>query len=167
MVCIKCNEEKPVTEFYSSLTSCKLCHNKASKAWFLANKERDQASKREYYEENIKKFDFWRAKTRAKRLGASSFMSIEEWEIIRSALHCHWCKLELHISFTQVDHIVALCEGGQHTAENVVVACANCNIRREYERRGLNILSKEHETHQNTDDIVSQIIKRLEEKAGG
>lgn len=62
-------------------------------------------------------------------------MTIEEWQEVRAATSCHWCALPLHPSFTNIDHIRPLAFGGQHTKENVVMACANCNMRREWERK--------------------------------
>ena len=91
--------------------------------------------------------DFWRAKARAKKKGATQFMSVEEWESIKASHSCHWCGMGLHLSFTHTDHVIPLCEGGQNTVENVVMSCANCNLKREWERK--TIYQEQHLTERN------------------
>ena len=119
---------------------CKLCNNAANRQRFA---ERYLSTYREKriatYAANLRLNDFWRARTRARRRGATQFMSLEEWETLRSSKSCHWCGLELHPSFSHMDHVVPLSEGGQHTVENVVLACANCNMRRDWERKTIHL----------------------------
>jgi 5-methylcytosine-specific restriction endonuclease McrA len=59
-------------------------------------------------------------------------MTGPEWAAMRSTTVCHWCSCKLHPSFTTVEHIQPLSEGGQHTFANVVQACWNCNLQRNW-----------------------------------
>ena len=78
---------------------------------------------------------FIRQKSSARSRGATEFMPAAEFTVLWRERHCHWCGCELHDSFRWFDHIIPLCYGGQHTFANVVASCANCNIRREWERK--------------------------------
>ena len=78
---------------------------------------------------------FTKQASSARARGATEFMSREEFAMLWRERHCHWCDCELHESFRWFDHIIPLCYGGQHTFANVVASCANCNIRREWERK--------------------------------
>ena len=163
MRCTHCNIDKPESEFRPSTLRlndrkwCRACFGEYERVNWAnregLTREKALASRRSYYQrnkdaqikraaihyrDNIEAYDFWRAKACAKRRGATLFMSREEWDALRRQKTCHWCALELHPSFTHIDHVVPLCEGGQHTAENVVLACANCNMRREWERKTVN-----------------------------
>jgi hypothetical protein len=102
---------------------------------FQQNKEKWGPTRERWYRSNRLRGSFTSARTRARRAGATQFMSLEQWTELRKQTHCHWCSCELKRPFTNVDHIRPLAWGGQHTAENVVLACANCNMEREWHRK--------------------------------
>lgn len=152
MVCRLCCEDKPETEFYVVTnnghsktqawtyrrTECKKCNNAATKARYAKNRNRYLAVFKKHYKANNGwggMYDYGRAKSCAKRRGATEFCSKQEWVELRKGTACAWCEGGLHPSFTHVDHVVPLCEGGQHTRDNLVLSCANCNHRREWERK--------------------------------
>lgn len=160
-VCSKCGQEKPLDQFYMASNKwrdgpqarerprgdCKLCNNASGRHRYAErymNTYRPAA--RRYYVANLRLNDFWRGRASARRRGATQCMSLEEWETLRSSKSCHWCGLELHVSFTNVDHVVPLAEGGQHTVENVVLSCANCNVRREWERKTIHLPTRDATT---------------------
>ena len=148
-VCRTCKVEKPVDDFPMTTTpsrsglrswtyprpDCATCTKGIKAERWARRKEAYRPAREKYYHENWDRHDFWRGRTRAKRLGATEFMLPEEWHDLRSITKCHWCDAELHLSFRNVDHIQPLCWGGQHTRENCVMSCANCNQRREWERK--------------------------------
>lgn len=103
------------------------------RAYHDANRERHVERMSAHYLANVERYDFWKMKACAKRRGATIFMSFEEWQEIRKCRTCHWCGIALHPSFTHMDHIESIRRGGQHSKDNVVMACANCNMRREWE----------------------------------
>jgi 5-methylcytosine-specific restriction endonuclease McrA len=72
---------------------------------------------------------------RAREVGALVTLTHDEWRAINAETACHWCGLALHESFRNIDHIVPLVEGGEQSKGNLVSACANCNMRREWERK--------------------------------
>ena len=153
MVCRLCGVDKPADDFYVVTnkgrksgkrawtyhrTECKKCNNAATRARHVKNYERDRATMARHYKANNGHggaYDFWRAASCARRRGATQFCTEQEWADLRKGTACAWCEVGLHPSFTHVDHVIPLCEGGQHTRDNLVLSCANCNVRREWERK--------------------------------
>src|SRR3972149_3127050 len=92
-VCRKCGSEKPLDDFAFTTTPSR----DGAKSWtyprpegresksqlpaarFQRNKERYRSARGCYYTGNLDRYDFWRSRTRARRLGATQFMSFEEW----------------------------------------------------------------------------------------
>ena len=62
--------------------------------------------------------------------GASGRVTAEAWRAILDVFdhRCAYC-LKAGVKLTQ-DHVVAVVRGGQHTADNIVPACAPCNSRK-------------------------------------
>jgi len=147
--CRDCGEVKALDDFRLTTTKsrsgekswtyrrpeCVRCHKAANAARFQSRKHLWQPARDRWYLRNFEKTDFHHAQTRARKAGATAFLSFEEWLVLRANKNCHWCECELHPSFRNVDHVQPLAFGGQHTAENVVMSCANCNQRREWERK--------------------------------
>jgi 5-methylcytosine-specific restriction endonuclease McrA len=50
--------------------------------------------------------------------------------ILESAGQCEWCGDNLVGKDFELDHVVSLRQGGQHQANNLVVACPDCNRRK-------------------------------------
>ena len=78
---------------------------------------------------------YWQARARARRRGALITLTLAEWREVYASPTCHWCQMELHPSIRHIDHIVELSAGGEHSRSNLVAACANCNLRRAWERK--------------------------------
>lgn len=153
MLCRVCGEDKPESEFYVVTnkgnnrkgktwtyrrTECKSCNNAAAATRYQQNHTAYRATATRYYYRNNEHggiWDYGRAKSSAKKRGATQFCTKEEWVELRKGTACAWCEGGLHPSFTHVDHVIPLCEGGQHTIDNLVLSCANCNARREWERK--------------------------------
>lgn len=148
--CSKCGTEKPLDDFYVNRCAqngsskkpwagprpeCIACHKTINAERYQRKREQYDATKRRWSEKNPDRHDFSKAQTGARTRGATEFMSFPEWLDISKATECHWCGLALHRSFRNIDHIRPLAFGGQHTADNVVMTCANCNMRREWERK--------------------------------
>lgn len=146
--CSKCGERKPLDDFHLHVVvrknyptwrgrrpECKACFAVAAAARFKLRKEAWDPARKRWYANNLDASDFSRARSRAKRCGATEFMSRAEWTAMRSTTVCHWCNCSLHPSFTTVDHIIPLVEGGQHTFANVVQTCWNCNLKRDWIRK--------------------------------
>lgn len=73
---------------------------------------------------------------RARRYGVENTLTRYEIEdqYIRQDGRCYWCKCEVvereGESCMTVDHLVSMCKGGGNTAENIVIACHRCNLKK-------------------------------------
>lgn len=148
--CKNCGVEKPITDFPMTSTrgvkggttlfryarrTCKPCFKVAMAERFQRRKEAWRPNRERWYVKNWQSAKYSKTMACARKRGATEFMSKEEWAALIQQKHCHWCGMELHLSFTHADHVRPLVWGGQHTADNVVLSCANCNQRREWERK--------------------------------
>lgn len=72
------------------------------------------------------------ARSRARRLGASRVDRVDRMAIIeRDNATCYlWCGRRLRAFQVQLDHVVPLSRGGNHTEDNLRVACKQCNARK-------------------------------------
>jgi HNH endonuclease len=127
------NSKNGVVIWRGHRVQCKECDIIRNAARFQRRKEVWQPRRTAWYLNNYEKSAWTRTCTRARRLGATEFLSFDEWRALKSATVCHWCNFALHPSFTHVDHVRPLAWGGQHTRDNLVMSCANCNVRRAWE----------------------------------
>ena len=51
-------------------------------------------------------------------------------ELQQNAKNCYWCNTSLKNKVVHLDHYVALSRGGLHTITNLVVACRECNLKK-------------------------------------
>jgi 5-methylcytosine-specific restriction enzyme A len=148
--CSKCGETKALDDFHMNSAAskdgttiwrrrrpeCTACTKVAHAERFQRRKEVWEPKRHAWYMANYAKTSWMSAKYRAKKAGATEFLSLDEWiDLKRSTTTCHWCAITLHESFTNVDHVRPLVWGGQHTRDNLVLACANCNVKRDWERK--------------------------------
>lgn len=88
----------------------------------------DRESSAAHYEDNP--HAWWESsyRTRAKRFGFEpTVKSFTKPELIEAyGDECYWCG----DGWTELDHVVAVVEGGEHTLENCVPSCRSCNRRR-------------------------------------
>jgi len=68
-------------------------------------------------------------KRRMREKGAVSTLTAEEWEDIKRTFKnkCVYCGEQKKL---EMDHIIPLSKGGNHTKGNVVPACRNCNAKK-------------------------------------
>lgn len=66
---------------------------------------------------------------RAKALGKKQKLLIVHLRdrIYASGGRCEWCSSSLLGRDFEIDHIISLYQGGKHHAENLAVACPECN----------------------------------------
>ncbi len=68
------------------------------------------------------------AKRRVKMAGIEKTLTAREAKDILSQTQCFWCQKPFSQELRpQLDHIVAIAQGGPHTKDNCVAACALCN----------------------------------------
>lgn len=74
------------------------------------------------------------SRTRHQREAAQAVSDLTRKDIDRlkaEATRCAYCGSPLrHDGGVQVDHMVPLCRGGEHSFRNIVVVCASCNSRK-------------------------------------
>jgi len=149
-----------MAEFYAHRGACKKCRNaqrpayrkpqddeiKAYQATYYATHKQDILARRVAYREDKRTYDaaYRRtatgkesarkhgAKRRALKSGntpAHRMLTGEQWDSILKASKgcCYWCGKR---SKPTMDHVLPLSKGGQHTAENVVVSCMSCNLKK-------------------------------------
>lgn len=68
-----------------------------------------------------------RKEHRANRKG--SYRNARKKLLAKDA-HCHWCRCELTIDTSTMDHVIPLYRGGLDNANNRVLACEMCNNKR-------------------------------------
>jgi hypothetical protein len=152
MVCSKCGEEKPVTEFYAKRRQCNKCMVKRRMDNREANVERDNATMRRYYHANREKCmeshrnreserhynvkwerahpEWVRArniKRRAMMAGAFGTFSLPEWNdmISETGHRCVYCGRG--VDSLSMEHVIPLIKGGRNDTTNIVPACLRCN----------------------------------------
>lgn len=133
------------------------------KRWWSKNKKSDNERTRKWKSEhkdyisdyNLQyKKEHWetikaqlkgRRVVRRAKLAINSTLTAREWAALQSAWgqRCAYCKTKSPLS---QDHVVPVSKGGDHTLENVVPACLECNIQKS--------------DHDVADFLVSDYLKR-------
>lgn len=115
--------------------------NAASLAWYHRNKGRVAAYRREHAEEIREYQRRWyeengdlAANKRARRRAAVARMPMEEvsrtYIIERDGAKCHFCGRRCKEKDIHIDHLVPVSwDGAEHSAKNLRVACAACNLK--------------------------------------
>jgi 5-methylcytosine-specific restriction endonuclease McrA len=113
---------------------------------FEKNPEKVRASVRAHWEKNRAKYyetmrlyrknnpdviRFANAEYRARKRAAAGTLTATEFATIlqRQRFRCHWCDVSIK-NGAQIDHVVPLVRGGEHSAANVVGSCGSCNRRK-------------------------------------
>ena len=99
----------------------------------LKEKERVRAEYREWYSEHsewrIHATESLRARKLGRRVGKrDAILKVYARAREGKEVPCYWCKrLTTFPAEREVDHIVPLTRGGDHTAKNLCISCRNCN----------------------------------------
>lgn len=88
-----------------------------ARAWVKANPEKRAAVTRAYS-----------ARRRSQTDGGVSTRDLHEWTEAKPKV-CYWCGSRCKSNY-HVDHYVPLSRGGKHEIENLVIACAPCNLKK-------------------------------------
>jgi 5-methylcytosine-specific restriction endonuclease McrA len=137
---------------------CKECRIKHVKNWYQENKDRQSTKEKIRRQSNPEKYAEKEAeryiRDREKRINlatehshrrkARKLQTVVERGISKKSLKkkfgtkCYYCSKEMDFSvgagrkFNQdmatIEHLIPLARGGEHTWENTVLACRNCNI---------------------------------------
>lgn len=144
--CVKCEAEKPVSDFYRDASccdgfkpDCKACVIKYNLGRYQAHKEEWRGRNKAWIEANRERVrEIWRkARKAARQRNPQKYRLIEKWRkkarrhrVIAGLLKlqkglCAVCRCGL-VSF-EVDHIVPRVLGGTNDRKNLQLLCRPCN----------------------------------------
>lgn len=149
--CKKCNEVKPLGEFYASKSNgdgrqgaCKECRNAITAEWVKAHPERRKvitakyrevhpdrcsAAAAKYYRAHPETWRAYVAKRKAQKLACQGpHYTADDVAALLVDQHdlCAYCGVALTGKY-DVDHVVPLSKGGGNGPDNIVLACPPCN----------------------------------------
>ena len=156
-VCTGCNKEKSLTEYHKRRnakdgfkSACKECRNAQSKKYYQENKEKVKATHKKWQKENPEKVKAYskkwekenpekaRASKRLKDSKRRAQKRNTQVEVITDELlkeywikknidpqRCFYCEDR---PYEHLEHCIPLSRGGTHTKDNLVPACASCNL---------------------------------------
>jgi 5-methylcytosine-specific restriction endonuclease McrA len=157
--CPKCKEHKPATaEYFSRNKSekdgwqcwCKTCKSKIDSAYnsrlrerakanpmlrsarYQANREKEKASVRQWSAANPEKRNAMRRRHLARKRNAEGNHTEADIKRQHKAQggKCYYCHAFVGETY-HVDHVIPLSRGGSNGPENIVIACAICNISKQ------------------------------------
>jgi 5-methylcytosine-specific restriction endonuclease McrA len=102
-----------------------------STRWFKANRGRALSRNRAYVDRNRERYRlWWREKARRRQMAMGS--DPVDYTAIRRRDNgiCYLCHNPVPDSRLHFDHVVPLARGGTHTADNIRVTHARCNLRK-------------------------------------
>lgn len=91
--------------------------NKLSREWAKNNRDKRRAICHNY--------DARRRAVEKTGVGVNELM---KWKRAQRKV-CYWCGVKCRSDF-HVDHYIPLSKGGRHELDNLVIACAPCNLRK-------------------------------------
>ena len=107
------------------------------KAYREAHKAEIAASGKVYREANPDKILDKLARRRARKRGATVVEKVSRVVVYeRDAGKCHICVKKAPKRGWHLDHIIPLVRGGEHSYQNVAVACPKCNMRKQAKAGG-------------------------------
>lgn len=98
-----------------------------NRARYAADPARFKEYANDWRRSNPEAYKAIKHRQRARRRGAVVRLTLAAWREIVAQFNsaCAYCLRP--IDAPTIDHMVPLCRGGEHTAENVVPACSFCN----------------------------------------
>lgn len=107
-----------------------------AKKWAKENPERAKARVRSWFAENPERVKALSAKGRIKRdhrkraaLGSFSPQDVKDCLVLQGS-RCFYCLAPLYGRKYHVEHMTPLVRGGSNCPDNIVCACADCNLRK-------------------------------------
>jgi len=96
------------------------------------NRESLREKSRKYDKEHPEKMRARVKRRRAKKIGASSKHTIEQFLLLCKRLNwkCSYCGIKLELENITEDHVLPLSRGGGDNIENIVPACRYCNTQK-------------------------------------
>lgn len=113
-----------------------LRHAEKCQKWVSNNPEKVKARHKTYRDKNKDKTRESARRYRARKTASQTHSSvpIQRWDSEvrnRLSISCYWCFGKIAGSKIELDHIVALTNGGAHEIGNLCVSCKPCNSRKQ------------------------------------
>ena len=103
-------------------------HRQKIREWAKVNSDKMREYERRYHKQNpqIAKAANHRRKARKSNTTENIFTEQDRRDLIQEYEgRCAYCSTK--VIYLEMDHIIPLSQGGQHTKSNIVPACFNCN----------------------------------------
>lgn len=134
--CIKCKVPKPYNKeyFYSNKSLkygldniCKVCKREVIKEYKRNNREKINKTYSEYKKKNRDYFNVCNQKRRSRQKKLAASFTLKDWQdALKSFNHsCAYCGSTAEI---QQEHYIPVASGGAYTKDNIIPACATCNM---------------------------------------
>lgn len=123
--CSHCKLEKPITEFYKNSVHgneswCKDC-KKEQERTYSRNGGRAEVRKRLASQAGI---SYWNNRASKNNLSVSGEALKEMFD---ADPYCFYCRVSLEAHNAHIEHRVPRSKGGSDDADNLVIACSDCN----------------------------------------
>lgn len=144
-ICIVCNNEKEISEFYKDKTckfgvrsECKECSKLKKKKYYEQNQDKIKNRVNNWKSKIAKEasLPYWNIRAnklneRAKRYGLSEMVTGKEIEeLYNKNKKCHYCSVSVSHNECHIDHYIPLNKDGSNKIENLTISCAYCNIHK-------------------------------------
>lgn len=139
--CIKCGESKPLSAFYKSGNTCKICRKIISHEHYIKNKESYKSRNYSWRASNpdkIKMIQSKHNKTCTRKVKSCMYSTNRRVQKLVSYNDLDWAeKLTIETLYTtaqklglHVDHIKPLSKGGLHTPSNLQLLSPEENMKK-------------------------------------
>lgn len=101
------------------------------KRFYANHRDEINAKHRAYYYEHPESYALRRAQRRQREVSGGAMPSTSQLkgQLARQKGRCYWCRT-LFVRTPHLDHVVPLSRGGSNVIDNLVYACAMCNLSR-------------------------------------
>lgn len=133
--CTQCKVSKPYNKEYFYKDSrrpglesrCKECKRKRNNEYQRNNREKINKTYSEYKKKNRDYFNVYNQKRRSRQKKLAASFTLKDWQdALKSFNHsCAYCGSTSEI---QQEHYIPVASGGAYTKDNIIPACATCNM---------------------------------------
>lgn len=104
-------------------------HNAVVRDWYQVNRERVFLLHKAWHKENPEKSRQYNNQRRARKAGSLENFTPADLELQYKSQRgkCWHCGIELNNEY-HADHLIPLAQGGSNAPDNIVCACATCNL---------------------------------------
>lgn len=136
--CSRCKKKKPLNAFRDKDPQsrdgyepwCKDCNREYKRTYHQANKEKFAEYDRVWTSANREKVREYDRRRYARLKGSTVEKVNYEAILARDGLWCYLCEKDVEPHEVHFDHVIPLSRGGSHTADNIRVTHAVCNMRK-------------------------------------